>query len=253
MQPIRPLYRRPSLLTLLGVAIWLATVAVAEAATVTGILPESELQAIPAGDAAHGKFSYEDFQTARQCKSCHVDIYQQWSQAMMSQAYVHHWDEIEYFELAVPHAERKPKVAGVKAGCNGCHAPLAFLAGDIPPKRPAENTRANEGVSCDLCHSITGFEGDVPFNYNFIVKPGDKKQGVRTGTESNSPADIVIGCDLLFKGGHIVSENKAPAVKYLLERCLYLIFYWFMLGLKVQHRYGIYINCSTVHIFHFRR
>ena len=86
----------------------------------------------------------------------------------MSQAYTHHWDEIEYFELAVPHAEKEPKVAGVKAGCNGCHAPLAFLAGDIPPQRPAEGSRANESVSCDVCHTITGFEGDVPFNFNWI-------------------------------------------------------------------------------------
>jgi hypothetical protein len=39
-------------------------------------------------------------------------------------------------------------------------------------------------VSCDLCHSIVGFEGDVPFNFNFIVEPGDVQQGVRSGTES---------------------------------------------------------------------
>ena len=45
----------------------------------------------------------------------------QHEQAMMSQSFTHHWDEIEYFELAVPHAAREPKVAGVKAGCNGCH------------------------------------------------------------------------------------------------------------------------------------
>ncbi|MCK7517300.1 MAG: hypothetical protein MZV64_06030 [Ignavibacteriales bacterium] len=38
--------------------------------------------------------------------SCHTDFYQQWKQAMMSQAYTHHWDEIEYFKLAVPHAEK---------------------------------------------------------------------------------------------------------------------------------------------------
>ncbi len=72
----------------------------------------------------------------------------------------------------------------MKAGCNGCHAPLAFLAGDIPPKRPAEGTRANEGVSCDLCHSITGFEGDTPFNFNFTIEPGEAKQGTRAGVES---------------------------------------------------------------------
>jgi hypothetical protein len=103
---------------------------------------------------------------------------------MMSQAYVHHWDEIEYFELAVPHSEKEPKVAGIKAGCNGCHAPLAFLAGDIPPKPPAAGTRANEGVSCDICHTITGFDGDIPFNFNWISEPGEVKQGQRADIDS---------------------------------------------------------------------
>jgi hypothetical protein len=137
-----------------------------------------------AGEAALGSQPYESFEPDEACAECHVDISRQHQQAMMSQAYVHHWDEIEYFELALPHALKEDKVAGIKAGCNGCHAPLAFLAGDIPPKRPAENSRANEGVSCDLCHAIVGFEGDVPFNFNYIVEPGEGKQGVREGTES---------------------------------------------------------------------
>jgi hypothetical protein len=137
-----------------------------------------------AGDAALGSHPYDSFEPDEVCAECHVDITRQHHQAMMSQSYVHHWDEIEYFKLALPHALKEPKVAGVKAGCNGCHAPLAFLAGDIPPKPPADNTRANEGVSCDLCHSIVGFEGDTPFNFNYVVEPGEVKQGVRSGTES---------------------------------------------------------------------
>ncbi len=138
----------------------------------------------PAGDAAQGAYSYDDFESDEVCALCHVDITRQHHQAMMSQSYTHHWDEIEYFSLALPHSEKDAKVAGIKAGCNGCHAPLAFLAGDIPPKRPAEGTRANEGVSCEVCHSTVGFEGDVPFNFNYRVQPGDTKQGVRSGTES---------------------------------------------------------------------
>jgi hypothetical protein len=138
----------------------------------------------PAGDAALGAYSYDDFEPKEVCSECHTLIARQYDQAMMSQSFTHHWDEIEYFDLALPHALKVEKVAGVKAGCNGCHAPLAFLAGDIPPKRPAEGTRANEGVSCDLCHSIVGFEGEVPFNFNFVVEPGDVQQGVRAGTES---------------------------------------------------------------------
>lgn len=140
--------------------------------------------ATPASDAALGTRSYDDYERPQVCATCHVDIARQHEQAMMSQAYTHHWDAIEYFGLAVPHAEKEPKVAGVKAGCNGCHAPIAFLAGDVPPPHPEAGSRANESVSCDLCHSITGFEGDTPFNFNWISEPGRVKQGPRAGRVS---------------------------------------------------------------------
>jgi hypothetical protein len=143
-------------------------------------------QAVKAGDSALGTRKYDDYKKPKFCgAACHTDIFQQWSQAMMSQAYTHHWDEIEYFKLAVPQAEKDPAVAGAKAGCNGCHAPLAFLAGDVPPPRPAMNSRANESVSCDLCHTVTGFVGEVPYNFNWISQPGRTKYGPRKG--DNSP------------------------------------------------------------------
>lgn len=148
------------------------------------------LIALSAGDAPTGKvatqgaFPYDAFETDDECAACHLDLVRQHHQALMSQSYTHHWDEIEYFKLALPHARKLEKVAEVEAGCMGCHAPLAFLAGDIPPKPVAENTRANEGVSCDLCHSITGFAGDVPYNFNFVVKPGGAKQGTRPDSVS---------------------------------------------------------------------
>lgn len=148
------------------------------------VLPFLLLAQDKAGDEAHGIYKYDDFERPEACKSCHVDFYYQWDQAMMSKAYTHHWDEIEYFKLAVPHAEKDEKVAGVKDGCNGCHAPISFLAGDTPPPLPEENSRANESVSCDLCHSIVGFKGDVPYNFNYISKPGKVKRGPREGLVS---------------------------------------------------------------------
>ncbi len=148
-----------------------------------------------AGDKL-GSAPYEKYETPENCgESCHTDFYRQWQQAMMSQAYTHRWDEIEYFKLAVPQAEKDEKVAEVKAGCNGCHAPLAFLAGDIPPPKPAENSRANESVSCDLCHSVTGFVGDTPYNFNWITEPGEIKYGPReTG---DAPAHEIRKSDFL--------------------------------------------------------
>ncbi len=130
------------------------------------------------------KFSYDSFESPKVCATCHIDITRQWEQAMMSLSYTHQWDEVEYFELALPQALKDEKVAEVKEGCNGCHTPMAYLVGDIPPKKPSENTRANEGVSCEVCHSIKGFKGDLPFNFNFDISPGKIKYGGRKGMVS---------------------------------------------------------------------
>ncbi len=90
---------------------------------------------VKSGGESLGTRTYDDYKTPQFCgTSCHTDFFQQWKQAMMSQAYTHHWDEIEYFDLAVPHAEKDPVVAEVKAGCNGCHTPMAFMSRDILPQ-----------------------------------------------------------------------------------------------------------------------
>lgn len=149
-------------------------------------------QSMLAGDAAKGSKKYDQFERPEVCKSCHADFYQQWRQAMMSQAYNHHWDEIEYFDLAVAHAEKVPDLKPVADGCNGCHAHLAFLAGDVPPPRPAANSRANEGVSCDFCHTVRGYEGEVPNNFSYISTPGRTKYGSKPGRTIPSPRDPIL-------------------------------------------------------------
>ncbi|KAA3630984.1 MAG: hypothetical protein DWP97_14170 [Calditrichaeota bacterium] len=165
-----------------------------------------------AGDShTDKKYSYDDWSTPEYCgSSCHVDIYQQWRQSMMSQSYTHHWDEIEYFNLAIPHAEKDEVVAEVKEGCNGCHAPMSFLVGDVPPPRPEENSRANEGVHCDFCHTITGFEGDIPFNFNYVVDPKGPKLGPRL--DPVSPSHKTMKSDFLASGDFcgICHNEKDP-------------------------------------------
>ncbi|MFP4527467.1 MAG: multiheme c-type cytochrome [Candidatus Kapaibacterium sp.] len=139
------------------------------------------------------KYEYDDFQTPEYCgASCHKDFYQQWKEAMMSQAYTHHWDEIEYFKLAVPHTYKDEKVAEVRDGCNGCHAPISFLVGDTPPPKPEENSRANESVSCEVCHLISGYEGDTPYNYNYIIEPGKTKYSSREGKTKSPNHEIKV-------------------------------------------------------------
>lgn len=127
---------------------------------------------------------YSQFEGSDACASCHTVIASQHNQSLMSKCFTHPWDEIEYFELALPHSGLNEKVAEVKSGCMGCHAPTAFLAGDIPPARPETGGPANDSVSCDFCHSITGFRGDIPYNFNYLLAPGEAVQGVRSDSES---------------------------------------------------------------------
>ena len=141
-----------------------------------------------------GAFPYKEFESAAKCRTCHTGFYEQWSQAMMSQAYTHHWDEIEYFDLAVAHAEKVPELKDVVDGCNGCHSPLAFLNGEFPPARPSEGTMANESVSCEVCHLIQGSSADPPFNFSYIIQPGVTKYGSRENTVE-SPAHKIVTSD----------------------------------------------------------
>ena len=146
------------------------------------------------GDALHGTQKYDDFERPEKCRQCHIEIYYQWDQSWMSKAYDSPWDEIEYFELAVAHSKKNPKFKPVADGCNGCHTPVAFMAGDAPPPRPSENSRANESVSCDVCHTITGYNESALFNFSYYVNPGRTKYGSRGG--NNSPAHDLVKTDI---------------------------------------------------------
>ncbi len=154
--------------------------------TVSLIAPQEDLK---------NKYTYKDFESAKKCRSCHPGTYEQWSQSLMSQAYTHHWDEIEYFDLAVRHAEAKPDLKDAVDGCNGCHTPLAFMGGrQFPPPRPSEKSMANESVSCEACHLVQSAQTDPPFNFSYLIKPGMTKFAVRTPSVE-SPAHKIVTND----------------------------------------------------------
>ena len=153
--------------------------------SVSNMLPQEDLK---------GKYAYKDFESALKCRSCHTGIYEQWNQAMMSQAYTHHWDEIEYFQLAVAHAEVVPELKDVVDGCNGCHTPLAFMGGTLPPPRPEEKSMANESVSCEVCHLIQKAQTDPPFNFSYYIEPGRTKYSGRE-EQIKSPAHNIVQSD----------------------------------------------------------
>ncbi len=145
-------------------------------------------------DDIKGKYSYNEFESAKKCRACHPGIYEQWTQSMMAQAFTHHWDEIEYFDLAVEHAKKVPEFADAVDGCNGCHSPLAYMEGKFPPPRPEKGTMANESVSCEVCHLIQGSTLEIPYNFSYIIEPGNTKHSSR-GEGNDSPAHKIVAND----------------------------------------------------------
>jgi hypothetical protein len=154
---------------------------------------------LPGEHHQFGAFVYRDFDTPVYCGACHKDILRQWEQSMMAQAFTHHWDEIEYFDLAVAHGLNNKDFGDAHLDCNGCHAPLAYLAGDVPPPRPSKGSRANESVSCEVCHLIHDYQADTPFNFNFIINPGKTKYSTRK-SDVESPDHQIVRSELHGKG-----------------------------------------------------
>ncbi len=99
---------------------------------------------------------------------------------MMSQAYTHHWDEIEYFNLAVPHAEVKPELKGILLTDATAVTHLwDTWKGRCLLRVPEENSMANESVSCEVCHLIQKAQTDPPFNFSYYIVPGMTKYSGR--------------------------------------------------------------------------
>lgn len=97
------------------------------------------------------------FASAKECKSCHEDIFEQWESSLHSKAAVNpvFW---KLFHHAVEREDDR-----VSAICLTCHAPVASAGKEIkwwgPVSLPVElSSIAQEGVTCNFCHTISGHE-----------------------------------------------------------------------------------------------
>ncbi len=114
------------------------------------------------------------------CAGCHPQQYEEWNGSVHALAFQ---DPVYQGEL-----NRGYKEVGheVTRQCEGCHSPAGMVTGEI--KRPGLKglgPLALAGVSCDVCHSISGVTHlrtptHEPENGSFILDPGaDAPNGFR--------------------------------------------------------------------------
>jgi tetratricopeptide (TPR) repeat protein len=88
------------------------------------------------------------FQTADYCGHCHQEAHQQWRESAHSNANRAPW----YLKnVGLLNAEK-----GIEFSrhCEGCHDPIAVVAGALTEGSPKKRPYDQDGVTCQVCHSI---------------------------------------------------------------------------------------------------
>ena len=107
------------------------------------------------------------FESAKECKDCHPQQYDEWQQSMHAYA-----AKSPVFDAMALKAYRDTS-GEVQTFCTGCHSPFGELEGEsgaITAKQRSET--ALEGVSCDYCHTAVDHNGIIGNNH---LLHGDKK------------------------------------------------------------------------------
>ncbi|MBU2620050.1 MAG: cytochrome c family protein [Proteobacteria bacterium] len=116
--------------------------------------------------------SSAQFTPPETCAGCHPQQYQEWQGSMHALAFT---DPVYQGELNKAH-----KAVGndVTRQCEGCHTPAGVVTGEVKgPGVSGLSDVAVSGVSCDICHSVSGHSGwETPYrqpeNGSLILSPG---------------------------------------------------------------------------------
>jgi Cytochrome c554 and c-prime len=112
------------------------------------------------------------FIAPEQCADCHAKQYEEWTGSMHALAFQ---DPVYQGEL-----NRAVKAVGheIARQCEGCHSPAGMVSGEIKkPGISGLSPVALAGVSCDICHSVSGTThwqtpSHEPENGSLILTPG---------------------------------------------------------------------------------
>lgn len=124
--------------------------------------------------------SNADFVPPAVCGGCHPKQYEEWTGSVHALAF---HDPVYQGELNKAH-----KAVGhdIARQCEGCHSAAGMITGEITkPGLAGLSPMALAGVSCDICHSVSGTThwqtpSHEPENGSFILTPGiDSSAGAK--------------------------------------------------------------------------
>ena len=111
------------------------------------------------------------------CKGCHDQIVEQHLSSEHEKSFTNPAFQAQYKKALLPRVSTDPNLDAEARECIACHEPVAYATNSPGPLSLREIDPQMNGVTCDICHSMTGYSGAKPQNGNYIVEPSDRKLG----------------------------------------------------------------------------
>ena len=126
-------------------------------------LPYKSYQLDENGDILNTQFTSDDFKSAQDCSGCHFEHYNEWNASMHSYT----MRSPIFFSYKEKVNESHPSTG--ERFCMQCHNPVAYLTGiDISEYSTPNDFQSSsldqvikEGITCDVCHTMTGISESV--------------------------------------------------------------------------------------------
>ena len=148
-------------------------------------VPEVLNRTVLEGDAARvASFGKEAYWPCDSCRNCHPKTFAQHTASMHARSFSNPVFQAQYTKEVLPMARSSSEMSHEARSCPTCHAPIAHKLSRARLASPDLIQGSGSGVTCDFCHTITGYTGDQPGNGNYLTKPGVTKFGpLKTKTD----------------------------------------------------------------------
>ena len=139
-------------------------------------LPHKNYELDQNGNILSTEFSVSDFKSSDQCAECHADHYNEWSSSMHSYS----MKSPLFFSYKNKTNELHPSTG--ERFCMQCHNPVSYLTGtDLSNYSTPDQLQSadisqvlKEGISCDVCHTVTGISETVHAQENVAANASYK-------------------------------------------------------------------------------
>ncbi len=111
------------------------------------------------------------------CGGCHNQIVAEHMQSSHERSFTNPVFQAQYGQDLLPKAAANADLYAEAQQCISCHEPITFATEGPKVIALGDINFEMNGVTCDICHTITGYRAPEPRNGNYVIVPSETKLG----------------------------------------------------------------------------